>query len=76
MIVDYLSANHIDIKQLVIKIVSRKRMKDLEKQNTQYEVTNFNLNESEKYWQWEYKNLNKKYDKLLRAYHRLQSSYQ
>jgi hypothetical protein len=76
MIDDYLSTNNIDIKQLVGKIDSEKRIKDLEKQNTLSEVTNFNLNESQKYWQLEYKDLNKKYKKLLRAYRSLQSSYQ
>lgn len=76
MIADYVSTNTIDIKQLVSKIVLEKRIKDLEQENAQLEDTNCTLDESQKYWQLEYRDLSKKYNKLLKLYHRLQSSYQ
>lgn len=46
MIVDYLSANNIDIKQLVRKIVLEKRINKLEQEIALFENANFNLNES------------------------------
>lgn len=76
MIVDYLSANNVDIKQLVSKIVLEKRVADLEKEITRFEYTNFSLNESRKYWELEYRDVCKKYHKLLILYRKLQSSYQ
>jgi len=61
---------------MVSKIVLEKRIYDLEQENAQLEDINCTLDESQKYWQLEYRDLSKKYNKLLKLYHRLQSSYQ
>lgn len=76
MIADYLSTKNINIKQMVSKIVLEKRIYDLEQENAQLKYINCTLDESQKYWQLEYRDLIKKYNKLLKLYHRLQSSYQ
>jgi hypothetical protein len=69
MIVDYVSTNNIDIKHMASKIILEKRIKDLQREITLLEVTNFDLNESQKYWRLEYNDLSKKYDNILRSFH-------
>ena len=71
---DYLSINNIYINKVYQKIDTEKKLKELQEQNAHLDVTNFCLEESMKYWNMQYHNLWKKYDKLLAAYHKLRTA--
>lgn len=68
---DYLTINNIDIEQVYSKINSEK-LNEIQEENAYLEVTNFNNRESTKYWELEYRNLKKEYEKLLDDFLKLQ----